>query len=69
MDKNLRVLEHHQNKFLISANAAGNYQIHGEQTYPKTLRSVVPFTLNVYERIEPDISNIASRKEGKVYII
>ena len=51
LDRSLKIVEQSGNRFLVTANVAGKYEIHGEQGYPKTIRSKNPFILNVYERI------------------
>lgn len=67
--KNLKILEQRGNKFLVNAANAGRYEVYGEQGYPRTIKSQYPFVLNVYERIEPDIANPISTKEGKTTIV
>lgn len=47
----------------------GRYEIHGEQGYPRTVRSKNPFILNVYERVEPDIVGTIATKEGRVFVV
>jgi hypothetical protein len=44
----LKILEQSGNRFLVDANTVGRYEIHGEQGYPRTVRSKTPFILNVY---------------------
>lgn len=65
----LKVLEQVGNRFLVEASAVGRYEIHGEQGYPRTVRSKTPFVLTVYERIEPDVAGAAVSKEGRVTVV
>lgn len=39
MNRNLRVVEQRLNTFVVKAEEAGEYEIYGENTYPRTLKS------------------------------
>ena len=76
MDKSLKVIEQRGNTFIVKGETAGDYDIWGENTYPRTMRSQDPFQLTVYKKMMSNLDDLSysydkgySVIEGKASIL